>query len=763
MENMENKAPDNKKAESTPENGAPQSESPNSAPKQKSAKPLSGKTIGIIAAAVALVAIIVIVIVVLAMKKEPEVVLPDGDYTSPTALAMSEDGENLYIADATGRFVYKVRLSDKKVIAVYRTETSVQDVAVSGENVFVAEGGLGGKLVKLNADLEKQGELVTGHTPTDICVVGNVAYVANRFSNTVSSVDISAMTESKNIAVSREPVTLTLSGSDLYVGCLLTDDPANTNDTRAKVCVISTSSGEMTNVIELPNGAESVRGIIASSDGSTVYVSHIVGHYQLPTTQLDAGWVNTNVISVIDTSSKSVKYSYTLDDVDLGAANPWGLALSEDEKELYVAISGTNQVIVVDLNKMSTLVKAVERGTSGIAKSLDEILNYINFASSAKTRLDLSGAGVRTVLCSGSKLYVGEYFAGNVEVIDTESLAIVDAITVREQKENDPVRLGELSWYDATHCYQMWQSCNSCHPDARASGLSWDELGDGIGTSKQTKTMLFATRTPPCLATGVEPNAEHNVFGSVSGTPQWNSGDEAETISNNIIAFLRSLMPTASPYLNNDGTLTAAAEHGKELFAQYNCTVCHPAPFYTDLKPHNMGTTDFDSSWEYRDIDTPSLVEAWRSAPWTYTGHFNSMVDCVKYFATRNGGTISDADANDLAEYVLSIGAENEQYSVVQITNTDDSYNTFDSSLNIKAISVVKQAAGAPSGTLTLTICDADGKALTSTSIELSELKYGVVCEFPLESELSTSGGAYYTVTITDSDGNKLASDLKID
>lgn len=740
MENLENKAPDS----------------------AGTGKTASGKMIGIIAAIVALVAVIVAVVLVLVLnrdKDEPGLTLTPGDYTSPTALAMSEDGEYLFVADATGNSVYKVRVSDNSIRAVYKTDVSVQDVTVAGDDVLVAEGGLGGKIVKLNSELKKQSEVMTGHTPTDIYVTGGKAYVANRFSNTVSCIDIASMTETANIAVSREPYSLTLAGSDIYVGCLITDDPANTSDTCAKVCVISTSSNEMTDVIELPNGAGSVRSVLATSDGSTVYVAHILAHYQLPTTQIDGGWINTNVISVISTSDKKVQYGFTLDDVDLGAANPWGLALSDDDKELYVAISGTNQVTKVNISKLKTLVSAVSKGSSSLATSMDGIIDQLNFAANVKTRLTLSGAGVRALLLNDGKLYVGEYFAGNVEVVDIESFKSVDTITLKEQPENNDVRQGELYWYDATICYQMWQSCNSCHPDVRVDGFNWDNLNDGVGNAKQAKSMVYSHRTPPSMVTGIRANAEIAV---IAGFRFISFNNDYEDYVPAIDAFLRALQPVPSPYLNTDGTLTAAAQHGSELFVQYGCTECHPAPLYTDMKKHLSADLELSNDWEDREFDTPTLVEVWRSAPWAFNGYFTDMAEYCKFMIEKKGMTISDADAKDLAEFVLSIGAENEHYGVVQVTNEDSTYNTFNGNTSLTAVKVVKQIAGTPDGVLTVTVYDSSGKSLKTATIELKDMVYGVVYEFELEG-LATSGGAYYVVTIADKDGNKLASDLKID
>ena len=57
--------------------------------------------------------------------------------------------------------------------------------------------------------------------------------------------------------------------------------------------------------------------------------------------------------------------------------------------------------------------------------------------------------------------------------------------TVREPSLE---RKGEMLFNDAQLCFQGWQSCASCHPaDARADGLNWDLLNDGIGNPKNVK------------------------------------------------------------------------------------------------------------------------------------------------------------------------------------------------------------------------------------------------------------------------------------
>ncbi|MBQ4203524.1 MAG: hypothetical protein II655_07470, partial [Thermoguttaceae bacterium] len=69
-------------------------------------------------------------------------------------------------------------------------------------------------------------------------------------------------------------------------------------------------------------------------------------------------------------------------------------------------------------------------------------------------------------------------------------------------------RRGEIAFHDATACLESWLSCVTCHPDARADGFNWDLLNDGTGTLKNTKSMLLAHETPPCMISGIRADAE---------------------------------------------------------------------------------------------------------------------------------------------------------------------------------------------------------------------------------------------------------------
>ncbi|MBQ7354457.1 MAG: hypothetical protein IJW62_02940, partial [Clostridia bacterium] len=602
----------------------------------------------------------------------PPVSVVGGPYYSPSSLALSEAGQWIYVGGTTDEAIYQYATADHTLQAVYETDSPVNRLTVSGGNIYAGMGKLGGKLVVLSSDLKEEGSVVVGHTPNDVVVKGNTAYVANRFSCTVSVVDLASMTETKEISVSREPMALELVGDKLYVACHLPEDNAVNDTVAPRITVIDTKKNEVSTSIALCNGAANVKDIIASPDGKTLYVSHSIARYTYPTTQLDGGWIYTNGISVIDVASNKASYAFLLDDVELGAGNPWGLAINEKGTALYVSISGSSELMKVDLNNLSKLVSRV--GTSsGLVGSKEDIVNYIPFASNCKSRIDLGGNGARAVAILGDVVYCAQYFSGDIAVVSANGskMKLLGTFAPGAQPEADAVRMGESLWYDSTICYQNWQSCASCHPDGRADGFNWDNLNDGVGVSKQAKSMLYSLRTPPVMVTGIRPDGETAIG---AGLKYICFNADTEGIVENIGAYLMAMLPEQSPYLNDDGTLTESATRGKALFDEFGCVTCHPAPLYTDMQFHTSIDLENEPAWEYRDMDTASLVEIWRTYPWGYFGGHTDMVEYVKYSVSKAGKTITDEQAKDLANFVLSIGAEGEQYGAIQIKNKDGSY-----------------------------------------------------------------------------------------
>ena len=71
--------------------------------------------------------------------------------------------------------------------------------------------------------------------------------------------------------------------------------------------------------IRLENGSNALRGATLSPDGKYLFVSHNLGRFTVPTSQLQQGWMNTNAMSVVDVASLEFKGAVLLDEPERGA------------------------------------------------------------------------------------------------------------------------------------------------------------------------------------------------------------------------------------------------------------------------------------------------------------------------------------------------------------------------------------------------------------------------------------------------------------
>lgn len=582
------------------------------------------------------------------------------EYISPSSVFADDDG-TVYATDETGGRLFKWN-ADGELVAQTSLDGGTHCVKVHDGKVYVTRGGLDGTLTVLSTDLKLEHEYSVGHTPTDVEFIGTTAYVTNRFSNSVSLVDLTdgGVTE---ISVGREPMAATVAGSKLYVACHLPDDAANSETVSASVYVYDTANSDTAGAIsyiELVNGTGGVKDIEVTPDGEYIFVSAIVARYQYPTTQLDGAWINSNGFAILDATKGEYVTTVLLDDVTLGAASPWGISFDDDNA--YFAISGTGEILSFPLADLYDILTSSEyRGA--------ELADNIGILNSIRTRTELPGEGVRDIMYSGGHLYCTEYFTGDIAVLDTSDFTI-STLSAGEQPDADLVRLGETLWYDATKCYQNWEACASCHPDGRADGFNWDNLNDGLGNPKSAASMMFSHRCPPVMTTGIRANAETAVRAGMKFI-QFNTIDEESNRA--IDEYLKAMLPTDSPALNLDGTLTEVAAEGEKLFESYGCVECHPAPLYTDLEYHTSPILGDDGGWENRDFVTPTLVEVWRTAPYLYNGSAKTLEEAVRVFVPDEA---SDEDVAKLTEFVRSIGTVGEYYGVEQVYSEDGDGNT---------------------------------------------------------------------------------------
>ena len=405
----------------------------------------------------------------------------------------------------------------------------------------------------------------------------------------------------------------------------------------ACVSVIRMSDFTKVKDIQLANGSNALRGICMTPDGKYIYISHNLGRFTVPTSQLQQGWMNTSAFSIIDVAKQEFIGAVVVDEPERGAAGIWSIVCNDET--LFITHSGTHEISVIDHKAM-----------------LDKFLNYPNksmldydlrFLYGLRKRIPLEGNGPRKMIMENGKLYIPTYFADILNIVDAQTCEIA-TVNLNPDREESAENKGERYFNDASHCFQNWQSCNGCHPgDARTDGMNWDLMNDGVGNSKNCKSLLFSHPTPPSMISGIRETAEWAVRAGFKFIQFFDITEEDAVC---VDAYLKSLRPVPSPYLV-DGELSDLAKEGRKIFEKLNCTECHSGPYYTDLKMHRIGEDiEFEKGW-----DTPTLREVWRTAPYLFDGRAATMEEVFEIHKHGIDKKVSKKEIKALTEYVNSL------------------------------------------------------------------------------------------------------------
>jgi len=647
---------------------------------------------------------------------EEEVSLLGYRYLGPSDILVADDPDEFLILEMDAFQLRQIRNDGSSVPKILHLPFRPERMTLFPDKKRLAIVGNGplGKLLIVNLETWSiEQTLAVGHSPSHAVVFQNgettTIYVANRFEGTVSVIDLNQGKEIARWQAGREPIALavTSNGSQLVVVGHIPEDSSLNPHTTSRIRVFDTQTGEVAEV-KLRQGSMNLRDVTLSPDGRYAFITGTVGHFEQLPSQVSGGWMNENAVFAVDVHAKTAANVFYIDDYSLGGGNPWGISLSDDKRFLVVAHAGSCEVSLLTMLKVLDVLD-YRPGSKGLSERPP--FPETDKALPMQLRIPVGLKGVRHAIMSGGQIFATAYFEDCVVKIQPEfdepvsfvpgyviGRDTLDWASTRTHKypeinvtEDGPlhyvalprfdlmkgvsfqrsfarigpapvwnnIRRGEMLFHDAIPCFEHWQSCSTCHPDARSDTLNWDLFNDGIGNPKNTKSMLLSHETPPSMATGVRKDAELAV----------RKGFESilfikipETDACDVDAYLKSLQPVPSPKLiyapNGSTFLSESAQRGKRLFdGAAGCADCHPAPLFTDLRLHDIGT---QSVGDYSPLyDTPTLIEVWRTAPYLHDGRYVTLKELIVdgKHVEKNGrfDQLSEADFDDLIEYVLSL------------------------------------------------------------------------------------------------------------
>jgi sugar lactone lactonase YvrE/mono/diheme cytochrome c family protein len=605
-------------------------------------------------------------------------------YLSPGPIVLNAARDTAYTALTTAGGVAVTDLKSGKTTARWATtQSDPADIALSpdGARLYVSVGENSNGEINIfdTATGKRSAAFAAGHAPGALAVSpdGKTLYVAGRFTNDIRVFDVAAGTAGKlraTIPVVREPrkLALTPDGKTLVVTNLLPGQPATDPAVAGSVSLVDTAGARVRANVVLDTGAQSLEGVAISPDGKFAYVVHILSRFGVPLTQLARGWANTGALAIIDIEKGTLFATVLLDDPDNGAANPVGIALANNGTRALITLAGTNELLTLDIGAMTRVLRDFVAGKAKIpyVKEKADLSYSLSFTAAFKKRFLLKGRGPRAVVtladatggdgksdATTATALVSSRFSTDLEKVvlagSDAFRANITTFSLGNEPPADAVRRGEANFADATICYQQWQSCISCHTDGRADGINWDQVNDGLGNPKNTKSMLFSHVTPPCMITGIRVSAELAVRKGILHTLETR---QPESFAADIDAYLRALRPVESPWLAQLRAKDPAGK-GKQLFEKAGCADCHSGEYYTDRQLHDVGTGIEEDKG--RKFDTPGLRECWRTAPYLYDGRATTIQQLLTTYnkGDTHGFTsnLTKEEIELLALYVLSL------------------------------------------------------------------------------------------------------------
>ena len=558
-----------------------------------------------------------------------------------TAMVLTDKGQLLLSQKGLNR-VDLFSADGSKLVRSYPMDNEPTGLTVDGNKAYVTTFKSAGKLQVLlleSGRIESSIPVGSGACYPMLSADKKYVYVCNQFSNTVSEIDLASRKVVRTTRVLREPKGAVFSkdGKYMFVTNFLPAQRADVDVVAACVSVIEMKSFKKVRDIQIANGSNAVNGICITPDGKYVYVSHNLGRFAVPTSQLQQGWMNTSAFSVIDVAKQTYLGSVLVDEPEKGAAGVWSIACNE--ARLFITHSGTHEVSVIDHPAMRKKFEAYAN---------KENLSYdLHFLYGLRKRIQLEGNGPRLLLLKGNTLLIPTYFADILNVVDLDNLG-VKAVDMNPGREETKENSGEKYFNDATNCFQGWQSCTGCHPgEGRADGMNWDLMNDGVGNSKNCKSMLYSHVTAPSMISGIRETAEWAVRAGFKFIQFFEVKEEHAVC---VDAYLKALRPVPSPLLVN-GELSEKAKEGRKVFDKLQCGECHSGPYYTDQKMHRIGENiEFEKGW-----DTPTLIEVWRTAPYLFNGRAATMQEVFEVQKHGIDKKVSKKEIEALTEYVNSL------------------------------------------------------------------------------------------------------------
>lgn len=597
--------------------------------------------------------------------------LVNEDYLSPMNIAVSGDGSLLYVtardgnalivADAgSGEVRQKIRVGNNPHSIILNKDCTTAYVSNQwSDNVSV-----------INLETNKVVDtLLTGNGPAGLSLSSDekYLYVVNSYSSDLTVIDLSSGIERKRLTTGSNPTGIQMSpdGTELYVTARRALMVPYGEPVATELTVVSDENKRIKNFLRFES-AHVMENVAFTPSGDLAFVTLVRPKNLLPTLQVERGWMMNHGIGIIEQKGEGRIIQLLTDEPNSFYPDPFDIVITPDGKKAFISNSGVNLITVVDIDSVRKLIN------QSSPEMLDLWADHLGISSRYVVTRIATGANPKGLALSpdGKLLYVAEHLEDRISVISTESLEPVKTIDLGGPRRITVARQGRRLLNNAGHTFQNQYSCYTCHPDEHEDGLMYNMASKDMGRNiTNTQSLKDISETAPFKWNG----KNHTVF-KQDGIRFSTVLTRTEQFSYKDLDAITSYILTGIHYppnlqFNPDGELTEAQKLGRKIFERTKdnsgheipennrCITCHPAPYYTNLKPADVST--LAASDDSMLFDTPHLNNIYASPPYLHDGRAKTLEEIWTLFGKDDKhGLTSDMNKNQLnylVEYLKSL------------------------------------------------------------------------------------------------------------
>ncbi len=524
---------------------------------------------------------------------------------------------------------------------------------------------------------------------------GETLYVANRYSDTVTVLDLRSQAPICHVAVDNQPfdlITHPVTGR-VYVTCMgkdeticaidpvtkrvvarrrLPDNPrhmalsANGN-TLAVTCdaaglqryVVLLAADSLDVLQTIPvKPAANLRGI-AYLDDRTIAFAYSIPRPDVPAAGEPAPW--NHAIGLIRLGESPQVRAFVLDTTERYYANPYDLVLVRDgggRRWLVVACGAADRVLLIDAAWLLRRFDALPTASSAPGPRTSLARDRVQYVTVAANPQGLAGAD--------GWLYVVERLNETVAAVRVGDKSELVRRFAVGPSERSRLREGEILFNSSLFCYRNQFACATCHPEGHNARLAWDLADDGLGTFKDIKSLRGIAGTSPFRWQG-----EARTVGNDECLPTieqvMRGGKPLPDEIAKLEAYVLSIPKVPNPFRKPNGELTEKALRGRAIFeGDYiaGCTKCHfphdevlivrRAPGTGKGRPDVLVLPNGDRI-QPDEYDVPDLRGTWDDGPWLHDGRAKTLADAVYMHNAEEHAHIQGEDMEALVEYLRSL------------------------------------------------------------------------------------------------------------